>query len=87
MFAQISLSHGLLRFLCVSIKNVLPCVLYSVLSIATQNGPCRFFVLKYTVELQWLEHRWLVYHGYFELVLETLGKKSIAADIIIVGII
>ena len=32
--------------------------------------------LKVTVELQWLEHRWLVYHGYFELVLESLGKKS-----------
>ena len=27
-----------------------------------------------TVELQWLEHRWLVYHGCFELVLESLGK-------------
>ena len=41
-----------------------------------------------TVELQWLEHRSLVYHGYFELVLESLGKKSmIAADIIIFGII
>ena len=31
---------------------------------------------KYTVEFQWLEHRWLVYHGYFELVLESQGKKS-----------
>ena len=40
-----------------------------------------------TVELQWLEHRWLVYHGYFELVLESLGKTPIAADIIIFGII
>ena len=40
-----------------------------------------------TVELQWLEHRWLVYHGYFELVLESLGKNPIAADIIIFGII
>ena len=27
-----------------------------------------------TVELQWLEHWWLVYHGCFELVLESLGK-------------
>ena len=27
-----------------------------------------------TVELQWLEYRWLVYHGNFELVLESLGK-------------
>ena len=24
-----------------------------------------------TVELQWLEHRWLIYHGYFDLVLES----------------
>ena len=40
-----------------------------------------------TVELQWLEHRWLVYHGYFELVLESLGKNPIAADNIIFGII
>ena len=40
-----------------------------------------------TVELQWLEHRWLVYHGYFELVLESLGKYPIAADIIILGLI
>ena len=29
-----------------------------------------------TVELQWLEHWWLVYHGCFELVLESLGKLS-----------
>ena len=41
----------------------------------------------FTVKLQWLEHRWLVYHGYFELVLESLGKNYIAANIIIFGII
>ena len=29
----------------------------------------------YTVELQWLEHWWLVYHGCFEHVLESLGKN------------
>ena len=40
-----------------------------------------------TVELQWVEHRWLVYHGYFELVLGSLGKHSIAADVILFGII
>ena len=34
----------------------------------------------YTVELQWLEHWWLVYHGCFELVLESLGKYNLAAD-------
>ena len=36
-----------------------------------------------TVKPQWLEHRWLVYHGYFELVLESIGKNPIDADIII----
>ena len=40
-----------------------------------------------TVELQWLEHRWLVYHGYLEPVLKFLGKNPIAADNIIFGII
>ena len=34
------------------------------------------FSSKYTVELQWLEHGWLVYYGCFELVLESLGPKS-----------
>ena len=29
----------------------------------------------YTVELQWLEHQWLVSHGCFELVLEILGTN------------
>ena len=35
-----------------------------------------YFPLVTTVELQWLEHGWLVYHGCFELVLESLGTKS-----------
>ena len=30
----------------------------------------------HTVELQWLEHGWLVYLGCFELVLESLGNNS-----------
>ena len=34
-----------------------------------------------TVELQWLEYRWLVYHGCFELVLESLGITHLAADL------
>ena len=42
--------------------------------------------IQYTVELQWLEHRCLVYHGYLELILVSLGKNPIAADIIIFGI-
>ena len=28
----------------------------------------------YTVELQWLEHRWLIYHGHFKLAVESLAK-------------
>ena len=34
-----------------------------------------------TVDLQWLEHKWLVYHGCFELVLESPGKNPIAAHL------
>ena len=37
--------------------------------------------MAYTVELQWLEHCWLVYHGCFELVLESLGKNRLVADL------
>ena len=67
-------------------------MVYSVYSL---ESPClttiqHNFILKKienTVELQWLEHRRIVYHGCFELVLESLGKNSIAADIIIFGII
>ena len=33
------------------------------------------------LKLRWFEHRWLaVYHGCFELVLESLGKNPMAAD-------
>ena len=38
-------------------------------------------VILHIVELQWLEHRWLVYHGYFKLILESLGNNPIAADL------
>ena len=31
---------------------------------------------KNTVELQWLEHRWLGYHGLFELIFESLRILS-----------
>ena len=34
-----------------------------------------------TEELQRLERWWLVYHGCFELVLESLGKNPIPADL------
>ena len=30
----------------------------------------------YTVKLWWLEHRWLVYHGLFELIFESLRNFS-----------
>ena len=39
-----------------------------------------------TVDLQRIEHRWLVYHGYFELVFGSL-EHSIATDSIIFAII
>ena len=48
------------------------------------------FYYNNSVELQWLEHGWLLYHGYFELVLKSLTKKkkkTKAADIIVFGII
>ena len=32
--------------------------------------------IKDTVELRWLEHRWLVYHGLFELIFESLQNFS-----------
>ena len=41
---------------------------------------------QYTVGFQWLEHQWLVYHGYFEHVLESLTKNTILADITVYGI-
>ena len=31
---------------------------------------------KHTVELQWYEHRWLIYHGLFELIFESLRNFS-----------
>ena len=34
-----------------------------------------------TVDLQWLEHGWLFYHGCFEFVLESLRKYPFAADL------
>ena len=40
-----------------------------------------FRIWRYTVELQWLEHWCLVYHGCFELVLESLGNNPLAADL------
>ena len=44
-----------------------------------RNGSHRYAIysMRYTVELQWLKHWWLVYHGCFELVLESLVKNSL----------
>ena len=39
----------------------------------TQTWQCDFC---HTVDLQWLEHWWLVYYVCFELLLASLGKKS-----------
>ena len=38
---------------------------------------------KHGQKLQWFEHGWLIYHGCFELVFESLGKNSnpIATDL------
>ena len=35
---------------------------------------------KYTAELRWPEHRWLVHRGYFKLVLQSLGKNPLDAE-------
>ena len=40
------------------------------------NQSTRSTVRLYTVELQWLEPRWLVYHGWVEHVLESAGISS-----------
>ena len=42
---------------------------------ASTTGSCPTMIQS-TVELQWLEHRWLVYHGLFELIFETLRNFS-----------
>ena len=33
-------------------------------------------IVKIKLKLQWLKHRWLVYSGWLELVLESLGNSS-----------
>ena len=45
------------------------------------------YIYIHIVELQWLEHRWLVYHGYFEHILGSLTYKiQKPADITVFGI-
>ena len=44
-------------------------------------------VVSYTVELQWLEHQWLLYHALFKLIFESLqifsdsSRKQILKEI------
>ena len=38
-----------------------------------QNCNCPIL---HAVNLQWLEHRWLIYHGWFELIFESVGNSS-----------
>ena len=40
-----------------------------------------FTLLVNTVDLQWLKHWWLVYHGSIKLVFESLGKNTIAVGL------
>ena len=55
--------------------------------IAEIMHPIGYRKVKTYSRTQWLEHWWLVYHGYFELVLESLTKNPITADFIAFGII
>ena len=48
---------------------------------SVMNPRCKWV----TVELQWLEHWLLFHHGCFELVLGSLTKNPIDADIIVFG--
>ena len=50
----------------------------SIAEISRVEGTLVFYVtvkIHNTVELQWLENGWLLYHGCFKLVLESLGKQ------------
>ena len=64
-------SHYVFKFLWYSLKRL-------------SKQPCReshCVLVQITVELQWLEHRWLVYHGYFELVFESLETVYMTGDV------
>ena len=87
MAVHLAVAGGVLYcvFLCCPFSAGVLGGIWDLIGSVSEGFPTYF--LLYTVELQWLEHRWLVYHGFFELVLESLGKNPIAADIIIFGII
>ena len=38
-----------------------------------------FFFFFQTVHLQWLEHQWLVYYGWVEIVFASLGNSSVSS--------
>ena len=52
-------------------------------AVASGLFPVQVDKLRYSAEFQWLEHRWLVYYSYFELLLESLETFSITGDIIL----
>ena len=65
------------------IKLTLKGQMSSIYSAFCQRRDCQCFFLWRsldihvdTIEPPWFKHWWLVYHGCFELILETLGKKS-----------
>ena len=86
-----TLRFGMLERIQVSAHLVLDFFILSSSGVFTTHTPVGVLVINkisefwnlVTVELQWLEHRWLVYHGYFELILKSPGKNPLAADIII----
>ena len=43
----------------------------------TKSNGYGAWIKQCTVKLQWLEHGWLVYRGWFELVFESLGNFTI----------
>ena len=61
----------------ISEVNIVLCFHVSVNS-STNGNIIKLCV--YTEVFQWLEPGWLVYHGCFKLVLESLGKILIAAN-------
>ena len=58
--------------ICLRQMETIVISLYTIVA----NAPYWINTLGHTLELRWLEHCWLVYHGCFELFLESLGKKS-----------
>ena len=63
-------SFGFEGQICDMILSVLDlCLSYSLTYLIDMSESAAAMIVKYTVELQLLEHRWLAYHDCFELVL------------------